>query len=499
MRSRWKIFITLIVVLPIVPVIWIAMMRSEGQSAVDTYRNSLIARGEKFEMAGLLPPPVPPEQNGADLVKQAAGLLIAGLETNSPFVMRPIAPGKVILASRQPELRDYYFTNSWTNATAFFVYNRPATELLKQALNYPVLDFHGDAEYRVPLQWAAYLAAGTICDLHNNDAAAAATNIGLMLAFVNSRNDAQAVFSVNDRLSGVFAAAGANWEWLQATNLTDAGLARLQTNWERLEFINALEQALLLDRAARESRIKQMRESSAYFDSVIGRGDPWDFSGDVSEQWENLREHGERGYAKTMFYASWTYSDELQMLQNDQLLLESVRTIRTNGCFNPAFVTAMVRLQAPEKAQRNGELDEFHWMFSLASESAGQSAFETTLRAEAARAIVVTAIALKRCQLAQGKYPPDLKSLAPEFLATVPRDPVDGKPLRYRLKADGTFLLYSIGLDGKDDGGDPTNPTSKGNYYWSTPDWIDDFARDWVWPQPATAAEVQNFYDHSPR
>ena len=78
------------------------------------------------------------------------------------------------------------------------------------------------------------------------------------------------------------------------------------------------------------------------------------------------------------------------------------------------------------------------------------------MRVEAAKQIVVTAIGLKRYQLKHGNYPPNLDSLVPEFLSVIPTDPVDGKPLNYRLKADGTFLLYSVGENGKDDGGDPS-------------------------------------------
>ena len=35
---------------------------------------------------------------------------------------------------------------------------------------------------------------------------------------------------------------------------------------------------------------------------------------------------------------------------------------------------------------------------------------------------------------------------------------MDGKPLKYKLKSDGTFILYSVGEDGLDDGGDPNPP-----------------------------------------
>jgi hypothetical protein len=37
-------------------------------------------------------------------------------------------------------------------------------------------------------------------------------------------------------------------------------------------------------------------------------------------------------------------------------------------------------------------------------------------------------------------------------VAQVPIDLMSGKPLVYRLNSDSTFVLYSVGEDGKDDG-----------------------------------------------
>jgi hypothetical protein len=53
-----------------------------------------------------------------------------------------------------------------------------------------------------------------------------------------------------------------------------------------------------------------------------------------------------------------------------------------------------------------------------------------------------------------------LASLAPQFLKTVPVDVMDGQPLRYRRLSDTNALLYSVGLNLKDDGG---RPPKKGN------------------------------------
>ena len=67
---------------------------------------------------------------------------------------------------------------------------------------------------------------------------------------------------------------------------------------------------------------------------------------------------------------------------------------------------------------------------------------------------------------------------------TVPVLVIDGKPLRYRLKDEQHFLLYSVGLDGKDNGGDPTEGPEQYNVEGK------NTGRDWVYPELATSEEI---------
>ncbi len=84
------------------------------------------------------------------------------------------------------------------------------------------------------------------------------------------------------------------------------------------------------------------------------------------------------------------------------------------------------------------------------------------------------ACALERHRLAQGDYPTALHDLVPAYLEQVPVDVVEGGTLRYSLPSPTRFLLYSIGSDGKDDGGKAAT-TPEGRY---------DLERgDWAWPQ----------------
>ena len=106
---------------------------------------------------------------------------------------------------------------------------------------------------------------------------------------------------------------------------------------------------------------------------------------------------------------------------------------------------------------------------------------------ETARRICVTAIALKRYRLEHGSYPASLNDLVPKFLAAAPIDFMDGKPLRYKLRPDGDFLLYSVGEDGVDDGGDPRPQPP----YGPPASWL--VGRDIVWPRVATPAALEEY------
>ncbi len=61
-------------------------------------------------------------------------------------------------------------------------------------------------------------------------------------------------------------------------------------------------------------------------------------------------------------------------------------------------------------------------------------------------------LAVERFRLRHGRWPEALAELVPDFLSAVPLDPLDGRPLRLRRLEDGV-VVYSVGLDGKDDGG----------------------------------------------
>ena len=63
-----------------------------------------------------------------------------------------------------------------------------------------------------------------------------------------------------------------------------------------------------------------------------------------------------------------------------------------------------------------------------------------------------TALAVQRYRLAEGHLPESLENLVPACMEVVPKDPFDGRSLRYFTRENG-FVVYSIGDDLTDNGG----------------------------------------------
>ena len=86
------------------------------------------------------------------------------------------------------------------------------------------------------------------------------------------------------------------------------------------------------------------------------------------------------------------------------------------------------------------------------------------------------ACALERHRLALGEFPETLDALSPRFIGTIPHDIIGGQPLHYRRADNGSYVLYSVGWNGKDDGGafekeaeDRELDLGNGDWVWQSP------------------------------
>ena len=76
--------------------------------------------------------------------------------------------------------------------------------------------------------------------------------------------------------------------------------------------------------------------------------------------------------------------------------------------------------------------------------------------------------------------PTSLDNLVPHELRVLPADLVTGEPLRYRIKTDGTPLVYGLGFNEVDDGGVPAHGSGFLAWVWQYTGTPGQTEKDWI-------------------
>jgi len=489
-------FSGLMVVLALVAWIWAGQWLS--QRSANRYKVQLRAAGEKLTIAELAPPPLLPESNSAALLAPLSMNLNsqseALLNRDPPVPMHLLAPGKAEVAWRRPYPGEQQ-TNSWSDLEAALASESEILKGLRQLVDCPSFNFNLDYRqgpwlllpHLAPLKRTGQrFSASAILNLHNGDPEAAATDIRAMLAVVKGMASEPLPISQLVRIAVAHIAFATTWELLQATNVPQSQLAALQNDWTEIDFARSAEKALAMERAINDLTIERMRESNAEFAKIIGLGSssgapPGNSPGDF------LREIFVAS-RQIQWRLSWSYADQVKALEGDQVLIEAMRQAASEHKFLPALRRQEERLKAfeilgsdPERMMFGSDDLDLRHLFS-SQVFALRKCLKRVLLAEVARQLAITAIGLNRYRLRMGAYPSELSALAPDFLPVTPLDPVDGQPLRYRLNPDGSFILYSVGEDGIDDGGD-LSPKAR-TVQSKSRSWAEGW--DLVWPEPAS-------------
>jgi hypothetical protein len=87
--------------------------------------------------------------------------------------------------------------------------------------------------------------------------------------------------------------------------------------------------------------------------------------------------------------------------------------------------------------------------------------------------LLMAELAVRCYQSEQGRLPPSLEQLVPKYLQQVPLDPFSGRPIIYHPQGTN-WLLYSVGEDGVDDGGQRagrsvSGTVTKGDLFYDSP------------------------------
>lgn len=482
---------------------------------LESYKAELVAQGEKLTIAEFIADHRVPEFNSADLFNRSTAFMQSSgiLTSNPPTAMRMVSPGRALIGWQQPLLIDKEtwkskapITNTWEELAEEIARSQEGIELLHEIIAHPDLDFHLDYNagafmllpHLAPLKRSAQvLSAAAMLDLHNGNPASATKHIRATLAVAKGIRDEPTVISQLVRIAVVHIVTTSTWELLQSTNVSDADLKLTQADFADQDFIAGMKGGFEFERVMMGSYIQRFREHGGIYDMYAQRG--------AAPTTKTLQERLELSFSpkelrkssnELLWQSALSYEDELLNLEGMGVLIESVRAAATNQPMTKVCSNAHLRLKIGSKSDddsfsfgnSNGDevsLGSLRKMFSGTGESLWKC-LQKVMMVEANKALVVTAIAIKRHQLRSGNLPPTLDALVPEFLTAVPRDPVDGKPLRYQPMPDGRFLLYSVGENGIDDGGDASPANTNSN---ARPNMLR--GRDMVWPQPATPDEIR--------
>jgi hypothetical protein len=272
-------------------------------------------------------------------------------------------------------------------------------------------------------------------------------------------------------------------------------LANLQAAWAEQDFIQGMARSLESERVYMAAVSEAMRQSN---DETYGAWFGWKQYLPVEDADRSVWDHLPYGeevaeFVKKQVYCrvwrfAWLHQDELRSLKATQEVLELTR----RAAVEKSLASVQASFEQQEHAFINrSRYDKLRFPQPFSDGATLPRAASKALRAETDRSMTISAIALKRYSLKHGKLPDKLDALVPEFVSAVPVDYMDGKPLRYRLNADGGFLLYSVGENLTDDAGDasavpgytaPRNP------------W---FKKDYIWPAPATPEEVAAYHEEA--
>jgi hypothetical protein len=442
------------------------------------YRRGLEAKGEKFDIAALLPPQVPDDKNFAmtpllkpalDLNQGPNGVVwndtngVARLEKISAELPMPDAGhGHLELGSLEKgtfadidACAEFYRGNTnypqastsaapaETIITALDKFAPELQELREAARARPYSRF--PIHYEAQPCWGillphlarvktltALLEVRAIAELEAGRADAAFEELKAGFRFSDSIRDEPFLIDHLVRLATTAINLQAIREGLARHAWNDAQLAEFENYLKDLNLLAEYKHALIGERAFSVSGLEYLRRVR---------------STELERMVEDNSQGGS-GLSALLFRivpSGWFYQNMLTISRvHQELILPAV-----NERDHSVSISLTEREQQVARQFRAGPYTIFAKLLMPSLGNAIRRSARTQTYVDAAR----VGCALERYRLATGNLPETLDKLCPRFLDTLPKDVIDGKPLRYQPASNGDYLVYSIGWNQTDDGG----------------------------------------------
>jgi hypothetical protein len=499
-----------------------------GKHDWEKYKREGEAKGERFDMAGMAPPAVPDVQNfamspvwmaeirylfqtapkraeawyGDRIYSQEVSNLITRLPvsvsglvgTNWAYGWPPtpeVSSGwpKARMTNLKPWQR-YYRDLETTNPEASIPITpqpqSPAADVLLALSKFdPVIEkLRQDSALphsRFPLEYkkddpaaillphlavvkryAQVLQLRAIAELQNGQSDKSLADIMLMMRLNASIRTEPILISHLVRIAIVNLALQPVWEGLVNHQWSEVQLAELDSEFGKLNFLADYKLAMRGVRDCDIGAIEFLRHRNLQHFREI-----FNLAGN--------NDHKQLSLGAILYYLcpnGWFYQNELSVSRfYDQWYVRLVD--EKDGTVSPGAANAVDDAVGRELSHRTPQNFLEMWMLPTLGNALKRFAY-----GQESVDLARVAIALERYRLAHGEYPKTLDALAPQFIAEVPHDIINGGPLHYRRTADGQFVLYSVGWNETDDGGVVVlDKGSSGR--------VDLNQGDWVWRSSA--------------
>lgn len=369
-------------------------------------------------------------QNAADLYQEAFRLLLRGAapeEIRVPIVGTNVMPG--------PQAR--LSASDLASAEAFLTRHQQTIALLRQAARLPgcrfpvALHAGGEAElpHLRPLHDATrLLVLDAIVKAERNDGDGAAESLLDALGIARAVEAEPVLLSQRARIRDLSIALQGVERVLNRTKLTDHFLGRLGNALERVSSTSSLARAIAGERAIAMTAVVAVPAPAA------AGGAPG-----LGESSAALSALGERFYA-------WSGARDLDLV----FALRGYRDL-----VEAAGLPVHLRRVALDRISTRLDAIPSRYVVSRKLLPPVLEVARDELRAIALGRAARVAVAVEQFRLARTSLPETLDELVPEQLLAIPGDPFAPHPLRYD-SLGVRYTVYSVGLDGKDDGGMPT-------------------------------------------
>jgi len=475
-----------------------------GKYDLEKFKRQWEAKGEKFNYSDFIPPCPPDDQNFAlaPIVYSSYGQILTREGKEIPFKDRDTnfvswlkmdivhnyeespknGDWRIAKMSDLKVWRDYYRalaarTNEFPTAPqpqspaadvllALSKYDS-AIEELREASKLPYsrfpIEYGKDDPAAILLphlatlkQCSLALQLRAIAELQNGQSEKALDDVKLALYLVNSIRTEPFLISHLVRIAMTEITLQPIYEGLAECKWSDAQLTELDSELAKLDFLVDYEFSMRGEMIFGMTETEYLRRSRNF--QALG-----------------YNENGSRNDAAShlglrVAPASFFYRNELTIAQmHERWMLPIVDVI--NRIVSPKTVQQ-------NNAAANKEL-QHGWPYNILARMffpGVGSVVGKYAREQSSLDLARTAIALERFRLAHGKFPDSLDELAPQFIAKVPHDIINGRPLHYQREANGQFILYSVGWNETDDGGIVAHKKNS-----ESPDFE---SGDWVWKYP---------------